>query len=152
MSAEGRHPPRCRELIGERLVLAGIAPSFVWRHRGRSIAYVALGGLAVLLLVTLPLRGVNSPYLPRDAQPRAELIDAGGWVIPERIVMCESSEENLPPNEAGAAGYYQITSETWAEGGGSPPDDASQHSKAEQDVVATRLWAGGAGARRWVCK
>ena len=60
-------------------MLAGIVPSFVWRHRGRSIAYVALGGLAVLLLVTLPLRGVNSPYLPRDAQPRAELIDAGGW-------------------------------------------------------------------------
>jgi muramidase (phage lysozyme) len=73
-------------------------------------------------------------------------------VIPSAIVMCESKGTNERPNGASAAGYYQITSETWAEGGGSPPDDASQHSKAEQDAVAARLWAGGAGAGRWVCK
>jgi hypothetical protein len=73
-------------------------------------------------------------------------------VIPEAIVMCESSGQNLPPNEASAAGYYQITSGTWPEGGGTGSSDASQHSKAEQDAVAARLWAGGAGAGRWVCK
>ena len=73
-------------------------------------------------------------------------------MIPEAIVMCESKGQNLAPNEASAAGYYQITEGTWPEGGGSPPDDASQHSKAEQDRVAARLWAGGSGAGRWVCK
>jgi hypothetical protein len=108
--------------------------------------------LAILFSLIPLLKGASSPYPPKRAQPRAEALGAGAWVIPERIVTCESSEQNLPPNEAGAAGYYQITSETWAEAGGSPPDDASQHSKAEQDLVAARLWAGGSGARRWVCR
>jgi Transglycosylase-like domain len=66
--------------------------------------------------------------------------------------MCESKGTNEPPNEASAAGYYQITEGTWPEGGGRPPNDASKHSKAEQDAVAARLWAGGAGAGRWDCK
>jgi hypothetical protein len=121
------------------------------RARGRAIAYVAFGGLAILALLFL-VKPVTSQHSPGEAEPRAEVLDSGGWVIPERIVMCESSGQNLPPNEAGAAGYYQITSEGWAEGDGSPPDDASQHSKAEQDAVAGRLWAGGDGAGRWVCK
>ena len=34
--------------------------------------------------------------------------------------------------------------------GGSTPQ-AFQASKAEQDRLAARLWAGGAGARNWVC-
>lgn len=77
---------------------------------------------------------------------------ARGWAIPEAIVMCESKGKNLPPNSASAAGYYQVTAGTWPEGGGRPPNDASQHSKAEQDSVAARLWDGGRGASRWVCK
>jgi hypothetical protein len=52
--------------------------------------------------------------------------------------MCESGGTNEPPNYAGAAGYYQITE--WVGKGGSPPDDASQHSKAEQDAIAGRLY------------
>src|SRR5438105_11114021 len=40
----------------------------------------------------------------------AEEVASGGWVIPEAIVMCESSGQNLSPNGASAAGYYQITS------------------------------------------
>lgn len=75
-----------------------------------------------------------------------------GWVIPEAIVMCESSGQNLPPNSATASGYYQITDGTWPEGGGGPPNEAWRHPKAEQDRVAANLWAGGAGAGRWVCK
>jgi hypothetical protein len=97
----------------------------------------------------------------RAARHRREAREAregssSGWVIPGAIVMCESSGQNLPPNEASAAGYYQITSETWAEavstGHASPPDNASEHSKEEQDRAAAWLWAGGAGAGRWVCK
>ena len=60
------------------------------------------------------------------------------WAIPAAIVICESKGTNESPNEAGAAGYYQITE--WEAKGGSPPDDASQHSKAEQGVVARRLY------------
>ncbi len=75
---------------------------------------------------------------------------SGGWVIPEPIVMCESGGQNLPPNSAGASGYYQILPSTWREFGGSGPA-AYQASRAEQDAVASRIWNGGAGVSDWVC-
>lgn len=74
----------------------------------------------------------------------------GPWAIPWPIVQCESGGQNLPPNSAGASGYYQFLPSTWRGLGGSTPN-AYQASKAEQDRLAARLWAGGAGARNWVC-
>jgi hypothetical protein len=77
------------------------------------------------------------------------------WVIPASIVECESHFTNEARHEYSPgidpAGYYQIISSTWAENGGSPPDDASQHSKAEQDAVAAHIWAT-AGPGAWECK
>jgi peptidoglycan hydrolase CwlO-like protein len=73
-----------------------------------------------------------------------------GWAIPYAIVLCESGGQNLPPNRAGASGYYQILPSTWKEFGGTGPA-AYLASKAEQDAVASRIWAGGAGASNWVC-
>jgi Transglycosylase-like domain len=75
---------------------------------------------------------------------------SGPWAIPTPIVMCESGGQNLPPNAAGASGYYQIVTATWKGMGGSTPA-AYLASKAEQDRVATALWNGGAGASNWVC-
>ncbi len=75
---------------------------------------------------------------------------SGGWVIPYAIVLCESGGQNLPPNSAGASGYYQIIPSTWKLFGGAGPA-AYLTSKAEQDAVATRIWNGGAGASNWVC-
>ena len=74
----------------------------------------------------------------------------GPWAIPWAIVQCESGGQNLPPNGAGASGYYQFLPSTWKGLGGSTPQ-AYQASKAEQDRLAARLWAGGAGASNWVC-
>jgi septal ring factor EnvC (AmiA/AmiB activator) len=74
----------------------------------------------------------------------------GPWAIPWPIVQCESGGQNLPPNGAGASGYYQMLPETWKGLGGST-DHAYQAPKAEQDRRAAALWAGGAGARNWVC-
>jgi septal ring factor EnvC (AmiA/AmiB activator) len=74
----------------------------------------------------------------------------GGWAIPYAIVLCESGGQNLPPNSAGASGYYQIIPSTWASFGGTGPA-AYLASKAEQDAVATRIWNGGAGASNWDC-
>jgi hypothetical protein len=65
-------------------------------------------------------------------------------------VQCESGGQNLPPNGAGASGYYQMLPETWSGLGGSTPH-AYLASKAEQDRLAGVLWAGGAGAHNWVC-
>jgi peptidoglycan hydrolase CwlO-like protein len=74
----------------------------------------------------------------------------GPWAIPWPIVQCESGGQNLPPNSAGASGYYQFMPATWRGLGGSTPH-AYQAPKAEQDRLAARLWAGGAGAHNWVC-
>jgi septal ring factor EnvC (AmiA/AmiB activator) len=80
----------------------------------------------------------------------AEQGPGGPWAIPWSIVQCESGGQNLPPNGAGASGYYQMLPETWKGLGGSTPH-AYQAPKAEQDRLAAALWAGGAGAHNWVC-
>jgi peptidoglycan hydrolase CwlO-like protein len=74
----------------------------------------------------------------------------GPWAIPAAIVMCESGGQNLPPNSAGASGYYQIIPSTWTGYGGTGPA-AYLAPKSEQDAVASRIWNGGAGASAWVC-
>jgi septal ring factor EnvC (AmiA/AmiB activator) len=75
---------------------------------------------------------------------------SGGWVIPSAVVACESGGQNLTPNSAGASGYYQIIPSTWKLFGGTGPA-AYLAPKSEQDAVAQRIWAGGAGAGNWTC-
>ena len=87
------------------------------------------------------------------ARARAAVSSAGPggpWAIPWAIVQCESGGQNVPPNSAGASGYYQFMQATWKGLGGSTKH-AYQAPKAEQDRLAARLWAGGAGAHNWVC-
>jgi hypothetical protein len=72
------------------------------------------------------------------------------FAIPWPIVQCESGGQNLPPNGAGASGYYQILPSTWSQYGGGGPA-AYLAPKSAQDAVAARLWNGGAGASNWVC-
>ena len=85
-------------------------------------------------------------------QPSAPVaqVPTGGWAIPYAIVLCESGGQNLPPNSAGASGYYQIIPATWRAFGGTGPA-AYLAGKGEQDAVASRIWNGGAGASNWVC-
>lgn len=73
-----------------------------------------------------------------------------GWAIPYAIVLCESGGQNLPPNAAGASGYYQIIPSTWKDFGGTGPA-AYLAPKSEQDTVAAKIWNGGAGASNWTC-
>jgi hypothetical protein len=80
----------------------------------------------------------------------AGLGSSAGWAIPYAIVLCESGGQNLPPNSAGASGYYQILPSTWSEFGGSGPA-AYLAAKSEQDTVAARIWNNGAGASNWAC-
>jgi septal ring factor EnvC (AmiA/AmiB activator) len=79
-----------------------------------------------------------------------QLGPGGPWAIPWVIVQCESGGQNLPPNWAGASGYYQFITATWRRLGGSTPH-AYQASKAEQDRLAATLWDGGRGAHNWDC-
>jgi hypothetical protein len=80
----------------------------------------------------------------------ANLTATAGWAIPYKIVLCESGGQNLPPNSAGASGYYQILPSTWRGAGGTGPA-AYLAPKSEQDAVAARIWNGGAGASNWTC-
>jgi septal ring factor EnvC (AmiA/AmiB activator) len=75
---------------------------------------------------------------------------SGGWAIPYPIVLCESGGQNLPPNSAGASGYYQIVPATWRDFGGTGAA-AYLAPKSEQDAVASRIWNNGAGASNWTC-
>jgi hypothetical protein len=76
----------------------------------------------------------------------------GPWVIPTPIVMCESGGINRPPNSAGASGYYQIIPSTWALFGGTAYAPAAWRApKSIQDLIAARIWNGGAGWANWDC-
>jgi peptidoglycan hydrolase CwlO-like protein len=86
-----------------------------------------------------------------ERQRAAASAGSGGpWAIPWPVVQCESGGQNLPPNRAGASGYYQFMPETWRRLGGST-QHAYQAPKAEQDRLAAQLWANGAGAHNWDC-
>jgi septal ring factor EnvC (AmiA/AmiB activator) len=80
----------------------------------------------------------------------AGISGSDGWAIPYPIVLCESGGQDLPPNGAGASGYYQIIPGTWKLFGGSGPQ-AYLASRAEQSAVAAKIWNGGAGASNWTC-
>ena len=84
------------------------------------------------------------------AAPGSGSTATDGWAIPYAIVLCESGGQDLPPNRAGASGYYQIIPGTWRLFGGTGPA-AYRASEAEQSAVASRIWNGGAGASNWVC-
>jgi septal ring factor EnvC (AmiA/AmiB activator) len=94
--------------------------------------------------------GPQSSPSGSGAPAGAPVAVSGGWVIPSSIVQCESGGQNLPPNSAGASGYYQIIPSTWKQFGGSG-SSAVGASRAEQNQVASRIWAGGGGASNWVC-
>lgn len=87
-------------------------------------------------------------YIPKAPTPYSS-----GWAIPSAIVACESTFQNLPPNSAGASGYYQIIPSTWtAYGGGQYASQAYLASRGEQGIIAAKIWDGGNGAGQWVCK
>ena len=107
--------------------------------RTRALAGTRGGRVAAQRALTPPDRGAQTRRCSRrPAGP------GGPWAIPWPIVQCESGGQNLPPNGAGASGYYQMLPETWKGLGGSTPH-AYQATKAEQDQRAAALWAGGAG-------
>lgn len=73
------------------------------------------------------------------------------WAIPAKIVECESHFKNLPPNKAGASGYYQIIPSTWKGYGGLAYAPAAYLApKWAQDRIAGRILRT-AGINQWDC-
>lgn len=75
------------------------------------------------------------------------------WAIPWAIVNCESHGNFRAYNGVlGAGGAYQIIPGTWAAHGGRAFASAAHLSAPYgQHVVASRIWAGGAGRGQWAC-
>jgi septal ring factor EnvC (AmiA/AmiB activator) len=96
------------------------------------------------------LEGELDKLLEEQQRASGTVGPSGEWAIPWAVVQCESGGQNMPPNWAGASGFYQIIPSTWALFGGSG-SAAYLASRAEQDRVATAIWNGGAGASNWDC-
>jgi septal ring factor EnvC (AmiA/AmiB activator) len=161
-----------RDALSQRRVLTRLATqrraaAEVVRRRHAALATIAAGlherrarlaqarsTRAALLRGTRADRRRAQRSLTRLLAQRARALRAvgpgGPWSIPWPIVQCESGGQNLPPNFAGASGFYQFMPATWRGLGGSTPH-AYLASKAEQDRLAARLWNGGRGAGNWVC-
>ena len=135
----------------QRDALAGITAAAQARRNALAQAHAAR--LAALHATRANRRRAErtlSRLLAERARAARATGPGGPWAIPWAIVQCESGGQNLPPNSAGASGYYQMMPATWKSLGGSTPA-AYQASKAEQDRLAARLWNNGAGASNWVC-
>jgi septal ring factor EnvC (AmiA/AmiB activator) len=149
---EGRQRDQTAAVQIERNALARMTTAL--RDRRAAYAAARAARLAALRNTAASRRQAEhelSRLLAEQARAAATSAGPGGpWAIPWAIVECESGGQNLPPNSAGASGYYQMLPSTWHGLGGSTPQ-AYQASKAEQDRLAARLWAGGSGAHNWVC-
>lgn len=106
--------------------------------------------LAALHATSARRRHLESELQKLTSQQTSEATNFGSWAIPFVIVNCESGGQNLPPNSAGASGFYQIIPSTWSGFGGHGPA-AYLASKAEQDRVASLIWNHGLGVGNWDC-
>jgi septal ring factor EnvC (AmiA/AmiB activator) len=147
--------PRQREqtaaVASQRDALARMTAAL--QSRRAALAQARVARLAALSNTRASRRRAQrelSRLLAAQARAAASHGPGGPWAIPWPIVECESGGQNLPPNGATASGYYQMLDSTWHGLGGSTPH-AYQASKAEQDRLAAKLWAGGSGAHNWVC-
>jgi len=148
---EGRQADQTSAVRAETDALARMTTAL--RNRRAAYAQARAARLAALQNTVASRRQAEhelSKLLAAQARAAASPGPGGPWAIPWPIVECESGGQNLPPNSAGASGYYQMLPSTWRGLGGSTPQ-AYQASKAEQDRLAARLWAGGSGAHNWVC-
>lgn len=96
-----------------------------------------------------------APAVPAGSATAAVYQSGGSYSIPREIVMCESGGDYSAVNGSNPnrpAGAYQIITSTWTGyGGGKYAPTADAATPAQQDEIASRIWAGGAGRGQWEC-
>jgi peptidoglycan hydrolase CwlO-like protein len=150
-AAEDRQREVVAALAARRNAVASMTRAVAARRE--SLARIRAARAAALAAARRDRKSVERRLREAEAalaRAAAPSIPTGGWAIPWEIVQCESGGQNLPPNSAGASGYYQFLPSTWKALGGTGPH-AYLRSKAEQDALAAKLWDGGRGAHNWVC-
>src|SRR3954470_14685994 len=149
---EARQQQITSAIEARRNALVGISASL--QQRRAAVAQARAARAALLAATRADRQRIEKRIAALEAaRARAAVASAGPggpWAIPWPIVQCESGGQNVPPNSAGASGYYQILPSTWKLFGGAGPA-AWRASKGEQDRVAARIWNGGRGAQNWVC-
>jgi DNA repair exonuclease SbcCD ATPase subunit len=149
---EARRQDETAAVQHERDALAGMEAAAQARRNALAQAHAArLAALRATRASRASAQRTLRKLLADRAKAATSNVGPGGpWAIPWAVVQCESGGQNLPPNSAGASGYYQMMPATWKGLGGST-SDAYKASKAEQDRLAAQLWNHGAGASNWVC-
>ena len=141
----GAPPRRARQharRLGERQatlarVRAARAQALAGTRAGRSAAEKALNQL------------IAERERPRARRPAAPA-RAGRGRSRGRSCSASRAARTCRPTAPARPATTRCCPSTWKGLGGSTPH-AYQASKAEQDRLAAQLWAGGAGARNWVC-
>lgn len=112
--------------------------------------------LAVLALAA-PTPLATAPVVVRDATPPPATSrpypgpNGTRWAIPWYIINCERDKSLgmagiwRSHNPSGAIGPYQLL------GHGAPWPANTPAARRAHHRIASRLWAGGAGAHHWVC-
>ena len=110
-------------LARRRDALAGILDGL--RRRRDALAAARAAREAALSRTRAGRRDAERALKKLEAERAAAAVNVEGpggpWAIPWAIVQCESGGQNLPPNSAGASGYYQFLPSTWRGLGGSTP-------------------------------
>src|SRR3954453_18219859 len=143
---EARQEQITTAIEARRNALVGISASLQQR---RAAAAQARAARAALLAATRAERKRLEKRIATLEAARARAASAAGpggpWVIPWPIVQCEPGGQNVPPNSAGASGYYQILPSTWKLFGGAGPA-AGKASEGAQGRGRGGVWNGGRGA------
>jgi hypothetical protein len=148
---EARQEAITSAIEARRNALVGISASLQARRAAVAQARAARAALLAATRANRQRLEKRIAALEAARARAAQVTGPGGpWAIPWPVVQCESGGQNLPPNFAGASGFYQILPSTWRLFGGAGPA-AWKASKGEQDRVAAKIWNGGAGAHNWVC-
>jgi hypothetical protein len=121
------------------------------RRHGKRVKWVSQDGERSHWLV----RPATAEEIADEIKRMRATTERPYYVLPWGIVQCESGGSWTAVNTDNPdrpAGAYQIITSTWhGYGGGEFAPTADQATWRQQNIVAQRIYQGGAGASHWAC-